>query len=105
MCLCVWYKIPCKIRHKTRHKSGQNKEVNDVRHLDLIFKRNPPFLESRRADRSGTSDDRVLYLLIFGHAFVGRAPSPAGVEYTAFLVPGLIMMSVLQMPLPMRRRP
>ena len=37
-----------------------------------------------------------LYLLIFGHALSGRAPSPAGVEYTEFLVPGLIMMSVLQ---------
>ena len=37
-----------------------------------------------------------LYLLIFGHALSGRAPSPSGVEYTAFLVPGLIMMSVLQ---------
>jgi ABC-2 type transport system permease protein len=37
-----------------------------------------------------------LYLLIFGHALSGRAPSLGGVEYTAFLVPGLIMMSVLQ---------
>ena len=35
-----------------------------------------------------------LYLLIFGHALSGRAPSPAGVEYTAFLVPGLIIMSM-----------
>jgi ABC-2 type transport system permease protein len=37
-----------------------------------------------------------LYLLIFGHAMSGRVPSLGGVEYTAFLVPGLIMMSVLQ---------
>ena len=37
-----------------------------------------------------------LYLLIFGHALSGRAPSLDGVTYTAFLVPGLIMMSVLQ---------
>jgi ABC-2 type transport system permease protein len=37
-----------------------------------------------------------LYLLIFGHALSGRAPSLGGVTYTAFLVPGLIMMSVLQ---------
>ena len=37
-----------------------------------------------------------LYLLIFGHALSGRAPSLNGVEYTAFLVPGLVMMSVLQ---------
>lgn len=37
-----------------------------------------------------------LYLLIFGHALDGRAPSLEGVEYSAFLIPGLIMMSVLQ---------
>jgi ABC-2 type transport system permease protein len=37
----------------------------------------------------------VLYLLIFGHVLEGRAGLP-GVGYTAFLVPGLVMMSVLQ---------
>jgi ABC-2 type transport system permease protein len=38
----------------------------------------------------------VLYLVIFGHALEGRAQAFDGVRYTAFLVPGLIMMSVLQ---------
>lgn len=38
----------------------------------------------------------VLYLLIFGHALDGRAQAFNSVGYTAFLVPGLIMMSVLQ---------
>jgi len=38
----------------------------------------------------------LLYLVIFGHAFEGRAASFAGVDYTSFLVPGLVMMSVLQ---------
>ena len=37
----------------------------------------------------------VLYMLIFGHVLSGREVYP-GVSYTAFLVPGLIMMSVLQ---------
>ena len=37
-----------------------------------------------------------LYLIIFGHALSGRAPTLSGVEYSAFLIPGLIMMSVLQ---------
>ncbi len=37
-----------------------------------------------------------LYLIIFGHALSGRAPTLSGVDYTAFLVPGLVMMSVLQ---------
>jgi ABC-2 type transport system permease protein len=38
----------------------------------------------------------VLYLLIFGHVLQDRVEVFAGVGYTAFLIPGLVMMSVLQ---------
>jgi len=38
----------------------------------------------------------MLYLLIFGHVLEGRVQMLAGVDYTAFLIPGLVMMSVLQ---------
>jgi ABC-2 type transport system permease protein len=38
----------------------------------------------------------MLYLLIFGHALDGRVQVYDGVAYTAFLIPGLVMMSVLQ---------
>lgn len=38
----------------------------------------------------------LLYLVIFGHALEGRVQVYDGVQYTAFLVPGLVMMSVLQ---------
>jgi ABC-2 type transport system permease protein len=38
----------------------------------------------------------LLYLLIFAHALVGRVNVYQDVSYTAFLVPGLVMMSVLQ---------
>ena len=38
----------------------------------------------------------MLYLLIFGHVLSGRVDMPGGVSYTAFLIPGLVMMSVLQ---------
>ena len=38
----------------------------------------------------------LLYLLIFSHALRGRVEVFEGVSYTAFLVPGLVMMSVLQ---------
>ena len=38
----------------------------------------------------------ILYLVIFGHALEGRAASFEGVDYASFLVPGLVMMSVLQ---------
>ena len=38
----------------------------------------------------------LLYLLVFGHVLEGRVEVYEGVSYTAFLIPGLIMMSVLQ---------
>ena len=38
----------------------------------------------------------VLYMLIFGHVLKDHANVYEGVNYTAFLVPGLVMMSVLQ---------
>jgi len=38
----------------------------------------------------------VLYLVIFGQVLEGRMQVFDGVRYTAFLVPGLVMMSVLQ---------
>lgn len=38
----------------------------------------------------------VLYLTIFGHVLSGRVQVYPGVSYIAFLVPGLVMMSVLQ---------
>jgi ABC-2 type transport system permease protein len=38
----------------------------------------------------------LLYLLIFGHVLEDRVEMFPGVGYTSFLVPGLVMMSVLQ---------
>ena len=38
----------------------------------------------------------LLYLLIFSHVLEGRVQVYPGVEYTSFLIPGLIMMSLLQ---------
>ena len=38
----------------------------------------------------------LLYLLVFGHVLEDRVEVYPGVAYTAFLIPGLIMMSVLQ---------
>lgn len=38
----------------------------------------------------------VLYLMIFGHVLEGRLQPYEGVSYTGFLIPGLVMMSVLQ---------
>ncbi|HEX6529274.1 MAG TPA: ABC transporter permease [Burkholderiales bacterium] len=38
----------------------------------------------------------ILYLLIFGQVLEGRVQVFDGVRYSAFLVPGLVMMTVLQ---------
>ena len=38
----------------------------------------------------------VLYLMVFGHVLDQRVQVHEGVSYTAFLIPGLVMMSVLQ---------
>jgi ABC-2 type transport system permease protein len=38
----------------------------------------------------------VLYLLIFGHVLEAHVQVYPGVAYTSFLIPGLVMMSVLQ---------
>ncbi len=38
----------------------------------------------------------LLYLVIFGHVLEGRLQVYESVSYTAFLVPGLVMMSLLQ---------
>ena len=38
----------------------------------------------------------VLYLLVFGQVLAGHVEAFPGVSYVAFLIPGLVMMSVLQ---------
>ncbi len=38
----------------------------------------------------------VLYLMIFGHVLEGRLVMYDKLSYTAFLIPGLVMMSILQ---------
>jgi ABC-2 type transport system permease protein len=38
----------------------------------------------------------LLYLVVFAHALEGRVRVYDGVPYTAFLLPGLVMMSILQ---------
>lgn len=38
----------------------------------------------------------VLYLVIFGHVLEDRVKVYGSISYTAFLIPGLVMMSILQ---------
>lgn len=38
----------------------------------------------------------LLYLLVFAHALSGRVAIYPGVSYTSFLVPGLVMMALMQ---------
>ena len=38
----------------------------------------------------------VLYLMVFGHVLEGHVKVYGSISYTAFLIPGLVMMSMLQ---------
>jgi ABC-2 type transport system permease protein len=38
----------------------------------------------------------MLYLVVFGHVFEGRVQAFPGVSYSVFLIPGLMMMSMIQ---------
>ncbi|HVT34745.1 MAG TPA: ABC transporter permease, partial [Nevskiaceae bacterium] len=38
----------------------------------------------------------ILYLLVFAQALQGRASAYEGVSYTQFLLPGLVMMAIIQ---------
>ena len=38
----------------------------------------------------------LLYLMVFSHVLQGRVSIYNGVDYSAFLIPGLIMMSIIQ---------
>ena len=38
----------------------------------------------------------LLYVLVFGHVLEGRLEVFDGISYTAFLIPGLLMMTVIQ---------
>ncbi|MEO0369474.1 MAG: ABC transporter permease [Pseudomonadota bacterium] len=38
----------------------------------------------------------LLYLIVFGHVLQGRVEVFPGVDYVSFLIPGLLMMSVIQ---------
>lgn len=38
----------------------------------------------------------LLYLLVFGQVLAGKMPTFDGVNYLHFLVPGLVMMTMLQ---------
>ncbi|MBT8115556.1 MAG: ABC transporter permease [Arenicella sp.] len=38
----------------------------------------------------------ILYLIVFGHVLEGRVEVFPGVSYAAFLIPGLLMMTVIQ---------
>ena len=38
----------------------------------------------------------ILYLLVFGEVLKGKMSVLGGVDYVAFLIPGLVMMALLQ---------
>ena len=64
--------------------------------LTLLYKELLRFWKVAFQTVAGPVLGALLYLLIFAQALGGSARVYDGVPYTAFLVPGLVMMSVLQ---------
>jgi ABC-2 type transport system permease protein len=64
--------------------------------LTLLYKEVLRFVKVAAQTIAAPVLTSVLYLLIFGHALEAHVEAFPGVSYTAFLIPGLVMMSVLQ---------
>ena len=64
--------------------------------LTLLYKELLRFWKVAFQTVAGPVLSALLYLVIFAQALGGQARVFDGVPYTAFLVPGLVMMSVLQ---------
>ena len=76
---------------------GNSSNINSWRGAYMLFKKEL-FRFWRVAFQTVASPilTALLYLLIFSHALEGHVEVYKGVEYKAFLIPGLIMMSLLQ---------
>ena len=70
--------------------------MNDVGFITLLRKEVWRFMKVAGQTVTSPVITSVLYLLVFGHVLEGRLTVYPGVSYLAFLVPGLIMMSVIQ---------
>jgi ABC-2 type transport system permease protein len=66
-----------------------------LRHAHLLYKEVLRFWKVSFQTVAAPVLTAVLYLLIFGHVLEDQV-KVYGVGYTSFLIPGLVMMSVLQ---------
>jgi len=64
--------------------------------LDLIQKRDFTFLACQLSNGSCACDDGTFVFAHFSHVLGSKVEVYPGVPYAVFLIPGLIMMSVLQ---------
>ncbi len=64
--------------------------------LTLLYKEVLRFLKVAAQTITAPVLTALLYLLVFGHALDDHVQVYPGVSYTAFLIPGLVMMSLLQ---------
>lgn len=80
-----------------RMNIGSSSNINSWRGAYMLFKKEL-FRFWRVAFQTVASPilTALLYLLIFSHALEKHVQVYEGVAYTAFLIPGLIMMSLLQ---------
>lgn len=70
--------------------------MNFIGFKTLFYKENLRFWKVATQTLAAPILTAMLYLLIFGHVLDAHVQVYPGVRYTAFLIPGLVMMSVLQ---------
>ena len=92
-------------RHRNRNTEPATTTQNGIGLSNTAAQRADAFLESGLSDHSAPVLTALMYLLIFAHVLEGRVTVYNSVPYTAFLIPGLMMMSMLcKMPLPTLHR-
>src|SRR4029077_8253405 len=83
-------------RGHLRHAARREEERMNVYAIRAIYK-----FEMARAGRTLMQSiispviSTALYFVVFGAAIGGRIPQVEGVSYGAFIVPGLVMLSLL----------
>lgn len=70
--------------------------INSIGFQTLFYKETLRFWKVATQTVAAPILTTMLYLLVFGHVMESHLQAYPGVSYVAFLIPGLVMMSVLQ---------
>src|SRR5450756_3180655 len=84
------------IRRPPRSTQSRSSAASDVYKRQLLYKEILRFWKVAFQTIGAPVLTTLLYLLIFSHVMQGQTRVYGAVPYSAFLVPGLVMMAVLQ---------